>query len=158
MAAPKLESRNAANLAYIAHVGPYDELPWEESIQRLYNWAKTQKVMPGFYPMALYHGDPETTPPESRRTEIAITFKGRAKEEGDVHIRKLPAMRVATVSHHAPASEFTATYEKLKDWISKKNYEISGPPIEVYSKRPEVVGDVTVLHAKIMMPVEKKGR
>jgi hypothetical protein len=27
---PKLESRRAANLAYIKHQGPYDKVPWED--------------------------------------------------------------------------------------------------------------------------------
>lgn len=71
-------------------------------------------------------------------------------------IRKMPAMKVATISHKAPGSEFKNTYAKLADWIGKKGYKVSGPPIEVYSKKPEVVGDVTILYAKVMMPVRKK--
>ena len=57
---PKPESRKAANLAYIEYEGPYGDIPWQNIVKRLYDWAKGQKVMPGFYPMATYHNDPET--------------------------------------------------------------------------------------------------
>jgi len=156
MMSPKVERRRAANLAYIEHEGPYDKVPWEDCIKRLYGWAKEQKAMPGFYPMAIYHDDPEKTPPEKCRSDIGITFKGRAKEQAGVKTQKVPAMKVATISHKGPGSEFKNTYAKLADWIGKRGYRISGPPIEVYSKKPQVVGDVTILYAKIMMPVNKK--
>jgi effector-binding domain-containing protein len=156
MTNPKVEKRKAANLAYIEHQGPYDKVPWEDYIKRLYGWAKEQKVMPGFYPMAIYHDRPETTSPEDCRSDIGITFKGRAKEQAGVKMRKMPAMEVATISHKGPGSEFKNTYAKLADWIEKKEYKISGPPIEIYSKKPEVHGDVTILYAKVMMPVNRK--
>jgi effector-binding domain-containing protein len=156
MANPKLETRKAANLAYIEHKGPYDKVPWEDYIKRLYGWAKEQKVMPGFYPMAIYHDDPEKTTPEEVRSDIGITFKGRAKEQAGVKTRKMPAMKVAAISHKGPGSEFKNTYAKLTEWINKKGYMISGPSIEVYSKKPEVVSGVTVLYAKVMIPVRKK--
>ena len=133
MANPKLETRKAANLAYIAHKGPYDKVPWEDYIKRLYGWAKEQKVMPGFYPMAICYDDPEKTHPEEARSDIGITFKGRAKEQAGVKTRKMPAMKVAAISHKGPSSEFKNTYAKLTEWIAKKGYRISGPSIEVYS-------------------------
>jgi AraC family transcriptional regulator len=112
--------------------------------------------MPGFYPMSIYHDDPKVVPAEERRTEVAITFKGEAKQSSGVKIRQMPAMKVATVSHKGPSSEFQKTYAVLTDWIEKKDLEVSGPPMEIYSKKPEVVGGETILYAKIMMPVKKK--
>jgi AraC family transcriptional regulator len=156
MANIKLESRKAANLAYIEHQGPYDSVPWEGYIERLYGWAKEQKVMPGFYPMGIYFDEPEKTPPEQCRSHIGITFKGRAKERAGVKTRKMPIMKVAAISHKGPSSEFKNTYAALTEWIGKKGFKVSGPAIEVYSKKPEVVGGVTILYAKVMMPVTKK--
>ncbi len=152
---PRLESRKATNIAYIEHLGPYDKVPWEEYMQRLYGWAKEQKVMPGFYPMAMYHDDPEKTAPEECRSEIAITFKGKGKERSGVKTRRLAAMKVASISHKAPGTEFKRTYAQLREWIAKKGYVVSGPPIEIYTKKPEVVGDVTILYAKVMMPIKR---
>jgi DNA gyrase inhibitor GyrI len=156
MAGPKLESRKAANLVYIEHVGPYDKVPWEDYMKRLYGWAKEQKVMPGFYPMGIYHDDPDKIPPEKCRSDIAISFKGKAKQQSGLKTRKMPAMKVASISHKGSGSEFKNTYTELAEWINEKGYRISGPSIEVYSKRPEVVNGVTIITAKIMMPVAKK--
>jgi len=156
VSSPKVESRKAANIAYIEHVGPYDKVPWEEYVQRLYGWAKGQKVMPGFYPMAIYHDDPEKTSPAKCRSEIAITFKGNGKEQAGVRIRQLPEMTVAAISHRGPGSEFQKTYARLMEWIAEKGYAVSGPPIEVYTRKPRVASGVTVLYVKVMMPVKKK--
>jgi len=156
MAGPKLESRKATSLAYIEHRGPYDKVPWDDYIKQLYGWAKEQRVMPGFYPMGIYHDDVQQTLPEMLRSDIGITFKGRAKEQGNVKIRKLAAMKVATISHKGPGTEFKNTYAKLAEWIDEKGYRTSGSPIEIYSKKPEVVDGVTILTAKVMMPISKK--
>jgi effector-binding domain-containing protein len=112
--------------------------------------------MPGFYPMAICYDDPEKAHPEEVRSDIGITFKGRAKEQAGVKMRKMLAMKVAAISHKGPSSEFKNTYARLTEWIDEKGYRISGPSIEVYSKKPEVVNGVTVLYAKVMMPVKKK--
>ena len=90
------------------------------------------------------------------RSDVGITFKGRAKEQGNVRIRKLAAMKVAAISHKGPGSEFKNTYAKLAEWIEKKGYRRSGPPIEIYSKKPKIVNGVAILTAKVMMPIGKR--
>lgn len=155
MTAPKLEKRKAVTLAYVEHVGPYDSIPFKDAIPRLYDWVKDKKVIPGFYPMAIFHSDPKTTPPKECRTDIAISIKGNPKSQGGVKVRKLPAMTVATLSHKGPASEYQSSYDTLGAYVRKKGYVMSGPPIEIYSRMPEVVGGETVIYAKIMFPVRK---
>jgi DNA gyrase inhibitor GyrI len=156
MAGPKLEERKASGLAYIGHQGAFDKIPWQEYIEKLYGWAKEQKVMPGFYPMGIYHDDPKIVPPEKCRTDIGITFKGKAKESSGVKIRQMPAMKVASISHKGPGSDYPKTYAILTEWIEKKGLKVSGPSIEIYSKKPEVVGGETILYAKILMPVARR--
>lgn len=156
MAAPKIESRKATSIAYIEHRGGYDKVPWDEYMHRLYGWAKNQKVMPGFFPMSICYDNPEKVAPEKCRSDIAITFKGKAKAVPGLKIKQLPAMKVASISHKGPGSEYANTYRKLDGFISEKGFKPSGPPIEIYSKKPEVVGGVTILYAKIMIPVKKK--
>ena len=156
MAGPKLEERKASGLAYIEHQGAFDKIPWQEYIERLYGWAKEQKVMPGFYPMGIYHDDPKVVPLEKCRSDIGITFKGNAKESSGIKVCQIPAMKVATISHKGPGSEFPKSYAILGEWIEKKGLKLSGPPMEIYSKRPEVVDGVAIVYAKIMFPVSKK--
>ena len=156
MANPKFENRKATSIAFIEHKGGYGEVPWDEYMRRLYGWVKEQKVMPGFFPMAICYDDPSKVAPKDCRSDIAISFKGKAKAAPGIKIKQLPAMKVAALSHKGPGSEFSNSYSKLHSFIAEKGYKESGAPIEVYSKKPEVVGGVTILYAKIMMPVKKK--
>lgn len=151
---PKFEKRKEAMLAYIENIGPYDAIPWNEMIPRLYGWAKEHKVMPGFHPMGTYYDDPGMVPREQCRSDVAITFKGEAKGSGGVRTRKLPAMKVAAVSFKGTSAEYSDTYKALFRWIGEKGHRPAGPSMEVYSKMPENVDGVTILYAKIMVPVE----
>ncbi len=93
-------------------------------------------------------------PKDRCRSDIAITFKGEARGSGGVKIKKLPAMKVATLSFKGPGSEYARAYRALSEWIVEKGHRATGPSMEVYSKMPEVIDGVTVLYSKIMMPVE----
>ncbi len=155
MAPAKLEKRKATTLAYIEYKGPYNSIPFDRCIPRLYEWVKTKKIMPGFFPICVYHSDPKATPPEDCMTDIAITVKGNPKPEGDIKIRKLPAMTVATLSHKGPASKYQDSYKALTEFVRKKGCTMIGPPMEIYAKKPEMVDGQLTIYAKIMFPVRK---
>ena len=153
---PKFEERKEANLAYIEHRGSYDKVPWDEYMAKLYGWAKEQRVMPGFHPMGIYYDDPLQVIKEQCRSDIGITFKGNAQERGEIKIRSMPTMKVATVSLKGPGTEFQKAYQDLARWIEAKGHRISGPSMEIYSKKPDVIDGITTLYCKIAMPVEPK--
>jgi effector-binding domain-containing protein len=151
----RIEKKNAIKLAYIEHVGAYDKIPFNEYIPRLYGWAKENHVRPGFYPMGLFLDPLGCRPPEEIRSEIGIQVYGEARPEKGISIKELPPMEVATISHKGPSSEYPKTYENLSDWITQHGYEWSGPAIEIYTRRPKIVGEETILYAKIEAPVRK---
>lgn len=156
MAGVKLESRRPITIAYIEHVGSYGSIPFDKYYGQLYGWAKENKIMPGFHPMGIFHSIPKETPPEECKATIAIPIYGKGKPSGDVKIKKLPAMKVASYSHKGPASEYQNSYNKMETWIKEKGYALAASPMEVYSKKPEVVKGEMIIYAKIMMPVKKK--
>ncbi len=156
MAGVKIESRKPLTIAYVEHVGSFGKIPFDRYFGQLYGWAKENKVMPGFHPMGIYHSDPKKTSPEECKTSIAIPIYGKAKPSGDIKIKKLPAMKVASYSHKGPSSEYPNSYNRLETWIKEKGYTMTGCPIEVYGKMPETVNGELILYAKIMMPVKKK--
>ncbi len=158
MARVKIEKRKAARIAYMTYVGSYGKIPFDTSVPKLYEWAKKNRVMPGFYPMCIYMSDPKTTPAENCVTELAITFKGDASPEGDIKVQDLPEMTVATISHKGPASEYQKSYDTLSAWIVANGYTVSGPPMEIYSKKPKMVDGQMVIYAKIIFPVVKLGK
>ncbi|MCU0851898.1 MAG: GyrI-like domain-containing protein [Thermoplasmata archaeon] len=156
MTGPKVEKRKASKVAFIEHKGPYDKVPWDVYIEELYGWAKENRVMPGFHPFAIYYDAPQQKPAEQLRSDICIPYKGIAQSRGRVKVREMSETMVSTVSHKGPGSEFPKTYANLAKWNEEHGYICTGPPIEVYSKKPEVVNGVTILYAKVMFPVRKK--
>ena len=156
MAKVKVERTKPMKIAYVEHVGAYGSIPFGRYFERLYGWAKERKVRPGFHPLGIMHDSPKETPPERCRTDVAIPIYGDAAPSGNVKVKDLPAMDVATLSFKGPASEYQAAYDALGAWISEHGYEIAGPCLEVYSKKPQRVGGQTILYAKIEAPVRKK--
>lgn len=152
----KLEKRKSITVAYVEHKGSYGSIPFDDYIGRLYGWAKEKKLRPGFYPMAVFYDNPDITPPEMCRTDIAIPVAGEPKGDDKVNVRKMPAMTVATISHNGEAEEYKKSYDLLAKWVTENGLESDGPPIEIYTKKPDVVDGKTIIHAKIMAPVKRK--
>lgn len=151
---PKFEERKETMLAYVEHQGPYDEIPWRSYLERLHGWAKEQKVWPGTHAIGMYYDDPKAVPAERCRSDIAITFKGEASGSKEVKVRKLPATKVAAMSFKVPGEGITGAYNGLLTWIAETGHKVTGPPMEIYSKRPEAVDGVMLLYSKIVVPVE----
>jgi DNA gyrase inhibitor GyrI len=156
MSKVKIEKRKPVTIAFKRYTGPYGEIPFDSYIGRLYGWAKENKVRPGFYPMAVFHDDPKTTPPERCRTDIAIAVGGSPKGDDEVGIRRMPAMTVAAISHKGCGEEYAGTYGELERWVEQNGYDWDGPPIEIYTRKPKTVDGKVIIQAKVMAPVKKK--
>ncbi len=152
----KVESKKRFKLAYIEHTGDYSKIPYQDDIQELYGWAKENKVRPGFYPIGIFHDPPDITSPDKLRSEVGIQVYSRGRSQGKIRVREVPAMKVATISHKGPASEYPKTYDTLRRWVQNNGYEWAGPAIEVYTRKPKIVGDETILYTKIEAPIRKK--
>lgn len=156
MAEVEIKERGACKLAYIEHVGDHGSIPYDKYISQLYGWAKENKVRPGFQPLCIFHDCPEKTPPEKCRSEIGILIMGKAKGDKTVKIKDMPAMNVAVIKHKGPGKEYPETYRKLSEWIAQNGYEWVGPSIEIYTKKPKIIGNETIIYAHVLAPVKKK--
>jgi effector-binding domain-containing protein len=156
MAKVKLKNRKPSKLVYIEHVGAYDKIPYDEYFNKLFSWAKEKNAKPGFKSLGIFHDNPEKTPPESCKSEIGIPILGNPEPEGEIRVKELPAMNVAVYKHKGPSSEYPQSYGALHQWITQNGYEITGPTLEVYTKKPKVKGDQTILYSEIQMPIKKK--
>lgn len=151
----KLEETKPVRLAYVEHMGSYDKIPFPQYMEKLYGWAKEKHIRPGLFSIGLYY-DSDRIASEKRRSEIGIPIYGEAEPEGDIKVKDLPAMQVATISHKAPSSEYPKTYETLSRWIVENGYEWAGPSIETYTRRPRTIGGRTIVYAKVKAPIRKK--
>lgn len=156
MAEIEIKKTKPLKLAYIEHVGDYGSIPFDKYINQLYGWAKAKNIRPGFQPLGIFYTPPDMTAPEQCKSEIAIPIMGDAKPESNIKIRDLPSMEVAVIKHQAPKKQYPETYRKLSEWIIKNGYEWVGPSIEIYTKKPKVLGNETIVYARIHAPVKKK--
>jgi AraC family transcriptional regulator len=152
----KLARRKPTKIAYLEHRGPYQDIPWDTSIEKLYAFAKKHKLRPGFRPMGIYPDDPATTAPAQCRTEVAIPVKGEANGEGDVRVRLLAGSQVAVRKFEGTSADYEQAYKEIGEWVKANGYERNGDPLEVYTKKPKVVGGQTRLFSRIEMPVRRR--
>ncbi len=156
MTGVKIKTISAQKLAYLEHTGDYGGIPYDQYFEQLYAWAKEKKVRPGFKPLGIFHDNPEETPPEQCRSEIAIPIVGDADSGEDIKVKELPSMEVAVIKHKGPSEDYKNTYKILGDWITENGYDWAGPCMEVYTKKPKVKGEQTILYATIQAPIKKK--
>ena len=109
-----------------------------------------------FKSIGIYLDNPDEKPPKECRSELGIPIKGMATPDKEIKIKELPSMEVAVIKHKGPASKYSDTYKRLGEWIEENGYEWVGPTMEVYSKKPKVVGNETIIYATVQAPIKKK--
>ena len=75
---------------------------------------------------------------------------------GYLLVESLPDMEVAILKHAAPSEEYNNSYAALAKWIEENGYEITAPPMEVYTKKPKMKDGKTIIYSDILFPVKKK--
>jgi effector-binding domain-containing protein len=152
----KVKRRGAGTMAYIEYKGPYDKIPFDEAYGKLYAFAKESKAGMRFGTFAVYASDPNATPAAELVTRVAIPIGKAVEPKGEVKVAQLPEMEVAVIAHDAPADEYAKSYTELTKWITDNGYEVTGAPLEVYTKKPKVKDGKTIIYSEIQFPVRKK--
>jgi effector-binding domain-containing protein len=152
----KIQIFKPVKLAYIEHIGKYDEVPYDKYVPRLYAWAKENKVRPGFKNINVFHDDPQQKNPSECKCWIGIPIKGNVKSDHEVKIEELPEKEVVTMKFKGPGSEYKDAYEKINKWMNVHNYEWDGPSFEICSKKPKMVNGDLILSTTIQVPIKKK--
>lgn len=125
-------------VAAVRHVGPYNTI--SQAFAQLGEIAQRAGLhsLAGATMVALYHDDPESTPPAELRSDAAIVVpKGTQlpKELTEIHI---PAGRYARTTHLGPYTELGDTWSRLMgQWIPQNGHRIgSSSSYEVYRNTP----------------------
>jgi len=156
MAKIKAKTTKPMTVAYIEHIGPYSEVPWEEYMERLYGWAKEHHVRPGFSAIGIYHDNPEDVQPEACRSEVAIPIHGDASSDGGVKVKELPAMRVAELTFKGPSTMLGDAYRDIMAWTAEHGCEAAGPSMEIYRSRPKIKKGKMIFSARIQVPITEQ--
>jgi len=149
----KLKKTELMQVATISHVGPYEEVG--KLYQEIAGWLRQKRLRITGPPLGWFHDNPEKVPAHKLRSEAGIPFKGEAKPEGNIKIKKVPAQEVLYTIHKGPYREVGPAYATLFQHANKKGYTPHGCPIEIYLNDPTKVKESELL-TEIRIPVKKQ--
>ena len=120
-------------VAGIRHIGPYHEIGRE--FCRL--GVISGRPPAGAQMIAIFHDDPETTPPDRLRSDAAMTLPAGAHTPNGLIEQRIPAGRYATVVHKGPYEELPKVWAQLKkEWLPASGHHAGHPGYEVYLNDP----------------------
>ena len=127
----------ALRVATVPHVGPYNRIG--EAFAKLGQIAGPAGLFgPDSAMLAIYHDDPETTPPAELKSEAGIVVSPNVKIPEGLSERLLPAGRYARTVHHGSYEGLGDTWARfMGDWLPKSGHRMKdGLSYEIYRNTP----------------------
>lgn len=149
----KLKKTEPIQVATVSHVGSYGEAG--KLYQEIVKWLMQKKLMITGPPFGWFYDNPEEVPAHELRSEVGFPFKGEAKPEGNIKIKKIPAQEVLYMVHKGPYREVGPAYAALFQHAKEKGYIPKGCPIEIYLNDPAKVKESELL-TEVQLPAKKK--
>jgi len=102
-----------------------------ESTKKLIAWRIENKLLPNKHKnYGVHYDDPNTTPPESYRVDLCISFDKKISENSFGIINKIiPTARCAMVRHVGPRNMMTAARYLYKTWFPTSGEKLGEFPI-----------------------------
>jgi len=95
-------------VAYIAWKGSWKDATIRRNFEKVAKWAKDRGYGPGLWIFR---------EPGEGKWETGVVVNARARAEGPVHVRTLPATRVASVVFDPEVVSPAVVYHGLTDWL-----------------------------------------
>ncbi|HEV8246981.1 MAG TPA: GyrI-like domain-containing protein [Polyangiaceae bacterium] len=121
----------------VPHTGPYPTIP--KAFERLTSLAGPAGLFerPGAAMMAIYHDDPDSTPPEKLRSAAAIAVSEKEPLLDGLVEARLPAGKYACTLHIGPYEKLGDAWQRLKSEFGAKGYRMGHPSsYEIYRNTP----------------------
>jgi DNA gyrase inhibitor GyrI len=133
----RLEKRNPLRVAFVRHVGPYQECgpAWEKLLKFATEHglvsSKTLRI-------GVCYDSPDVTPPEELRYDACLTVNDQFQATGEVGVQKLPGGHYAVLTLRGPSSGLAGAYRWLfNEWLPTSGRELrTAPCLEVYVNDP----------------------
>jgi len=149
----KLKKTEPIQAATISHIGPYGEVG--KLYQEIAKWLTQKQLKITGPPFGWFYDNPEEVPAHKLRSEVGFPFKGEAKPEGNIKIKKIPTQEVLYTMHKGPYKEVGPAYAALFKHAKEKGYSPHGCPIEIYLNDPAKVKESELL-TEIQLPIKRK--
>ena len=138
----RVDELPAFTVAYVRHVGPYagDEGLFARLFGRLGQWAGPRGLIGADTRwLAIYHDDPEITPPEKLRVSACLSVPAGTQGERDVSVMEIPGGRSAVARFSLGKNEYAAAWNWLMgEWLPASGFQPDDRPCyEVYRSEPQ---------------------
>jgi len=153
----KLKKVESTTVAFVAMKGPYSLIP--AAFTRLYGWMGKKGYSPSGPPVGVYFNAPGQVPDDQLTWELRSPISKQVNLSGPdaqgLGVKRVSGGQVATTMHKGSYENLGQTYGELTDWIMASDWEISGPPEEVYYSDPSQTPPEQLL-TEIRFPVRRK--
>jgi AraC family transcriptional regulator len=134
-----IEKMPELRVGAVRHTGPYMQI--NKAFAKLGEIVKTSGVekKADMAMLAIYHDDPESTPPSELRSDAALTFPKETRLPKELQEQKLPAGRYARTTHVGPYEELGDVWARfMGEWLPASGERLAdGPSYEIYRNTPE---------------------
>jgi AraC family transcriptional regulator len=159
----RLEHVRPIIVAFVRHVGPYDNLldkdsPMSVLWEELFAWGNGNKLINAdSLLIGIPQDDPSITPPEKQRFDVCVQIPEFRNPSGHIGCQTIPAGLFGVGRHYGSFDHLSEAYMHVYDSLvtsGKYNLRIQ-TPFEVYG-HSRVKDDMRIHFTDVYLPVEKK--
>ena len=148
-----LKQREAVTVASLRDTVP-DYTQVGGLFHEMFQYLGQNGVIPAGPPGTFFH-DPEFKEAHVD-VEVAVPVGAGLPQSDRIKLRDIPAVeQVATCAVHGSYDQLHQTYEALGRWIEANQYQVAGPPCEIYLRGPESTDNPDEYLTEIQFPVTK---
>ena len=135
MADVQLKGVEAIKVAYLCKQGSVREVG--KAFGELFgHLMRSQAPLAQAPPIGVFYGEAEQFDPENTTYDVCVALAGEMSPSGDVEVKELPAVQVASAVHKGPYDKIGPLYEAMFKWIGERGLRKAGPVREVYLVAP----------------------
>ena len=161
----RLENVRPIIVAFVRHVGPYEQvldkgspmsLLWEE----LFQWGnKNGLINADSLLIGIPQDDPTVTPPEKQRFDVCVQIPEFRNPSGHIGCQTIAAGTFGVGRHYGSFDNLADTYMHIYDsLVTTGKYTMRAQvPFEVYG-HSNVKGDIRIHYTDVYLPVDKEQR
>jgi DNA gyrase inhibitor GyrI/AraC-like DNA-binding protein len=134
----RLVERPAQRIAYVRVIGGYQPEGIMAGYQRLMDWGRSHRLVPGAELIGMSPDDPDITPMSRYRFDWCLAVPPSTSGGRGVTIGHVPANRFACIHIRGDIGrEYRAWTYLFHDWLPRSGYQpTNDPAMEVYRRDP----------------------